>query len=252
MKKTKVSVIIIYCLAIFLLFLPFLKQAILIYQTKNVTVQQVTNLKKIDQVNLEAVQPSDLTDILTFDENQVFQSIGQVVIPKTKISVPIFAGLSENEMLIGGGTLYPERCAEKENIVILGHHLGRDELLFGKLLGLTVGETIYLDYFGSYYQYTITQTKLIKETELAVLSNHNKAEITLITCDTAAPTDKRFVVVGQLQQTKKTQEIETIIQQKTQIEKSHQTKNWLYLFFVLMLFLVMMFAGIIVLNKLIS
>lgn len=252
MKKTKCSLIVIYCLAVFFLFLPFLKQACLIHQTRSIKIHQVTAIEDLDSVELNAVQPPSLTDALRFDQNQVFRSIGRLVIPDVKISLPVFAGLLEDEMLVGVGTLYPERLAEKENIVIFGHHLGRKELLLGQILSLTEGKSIYLTYFGINYTYRITNIKTVDEKDLTVLSNHQKAEITLITCDTASPTNKRFVVTGEQQHAFQNQEAQTRKKQAEQIEQKQQEKNGYYVYFIFLMFLVVLISGIFILYKFIS
>ena len=99
-----------------------------------------------EEIPLEAVQPPDLSAVLAFKENQTFQSAGQLVIPKVEIGLPLFSGVTNDQLLVGAGPLFPERKAENQNIVVIGHHLGRNELLFGKLLEMTVGDTVYLEY----------------------------------------------------------------------------------------------------------
>ncbi|MDU5333957.1 class A sortase [Enterococcus sp.] len=242
-KKIRLSLILIYCVAISLLFLPFLKQAAIIYQTQTVSIKPSELIRTSSEVPLEAVQPPDLSEVLAFDRNRTFRSTGQIVIPKVEISLPLFSGITNDQLLVGAGTLFPERTAENQNIVVLGHHLGRENLLFGKLLNITIGDSIYLEYQNQFYQYKVSQTMTIQQTELQVLANSKQAELTLITCDKPTHTEQRFVVKGKLvnQPVKTTKQ--TIMQQKSQIKEKNSQKNRKYCRMILILFLASLVIG---------
>lgn len=242
-KKIRLSLILVYCVAISLLFLPFLKQAAIIYQIQTVSIKPSEPIRTSAEVPLEAVQPPGLPEVLAFKRNQTFQSIGQIVIPKVEISLPLFSGVKNDQLLVGVGTLFPERTAENQNIVVLGHHLGRENLLFGKLVNVTVGDSIYLEYQHQFYQYQVSQTMTIQQTELQVLANSNQAELTLITCDKPTHTEQRFVVKGKLvnQPVKTTKQ--TIVQQKRQIQAKNSQKNRKYCMMILILFLASLVIG---------
>ncbi|MGM0168634.1 sortase A [Enterococcus sp. AZ135] len=243
-KKIRFSLILIYCVAITLLFLPFMKQALIIYRTQTVSIKTTETVKPAGIVPLEAVQPPGLSEVLAFEKNQTFQTAGQIVIPKVEISLPLFSGVTNEQLLIGAGLLFPERKAENQNIVAIGHHLGRNNLLFGKLLNIEVGDTIYLETQNQFYQYKVSQTKIIQQTELQALENRNKAEITLITCDKPTHTEQRFVVKGKLvKQPEKTIK-QKILQQKDQIRVKNNRKNRNYCIIIVILFLFSLAMGI--------
>lgn len=180
-KKLRISLSLVYCVAITLLFLPFMKQALIIFRTQTASVQQIETTNQFETVPLEAVQPPDLSDVLAFKEQQNFPAAGRIIIPKVEIALPLFPGLSNEQLLIGAGILFPERRVEDQNVVIVGHHLGRSNLLFGKLMKVKVGDNIYLERQNKLYQYRVSEAKKIQQTELKVLEEGTKAEITLIT-----------------------------------------------------------------------
>lgn len=197
MGKSKYFLVIIYWAALFLLCFPMIKQSLLSYKLTKVSAVQT---KAVDQPlnQAEAVQPP------TFSEIAAFQGTDQpisakLLIPSAGFVVPIYPAITQETLLAGGGMLFPERRPEKDNLVLLGHHLGNQQLLFGQLLSLTKKDNIYLYYADEVYHYQVTATKVIKETDLSVLAETPKPQLTLITCDTPRQTDQRFVVTADLQ-----------------------------------------------------
>lgn len=242
-KKIRFSLILIYCTAVTLLFLPFIKQTLIIYRTQNVMISKKKTVTPAEEIPLEAVQPPDLSAVLAFKENQTFQSAGQLVIPKVEIGLPLFSGVTNDQLLVGAGPLFPERKAENQNIVVIDHHLGRNELLFGKLLEMTVGDTVYLEYQNQFYQYKVSQTKMIHQTELQVLEDNGKAELTLITCDKPTHTEQRFVVRGELVQQPTKVIKQKLIEHKNRIQHKNNRQNQSYCIIVWILFLVSLAIG---------
>ncbi|MGG5371961.1 class A sortase [Enterococcus sp. AZ196] len=247
-KKLRFSLILIYCLAISCLFVPFIKQVLIIYRTQNVSIKTSETIRSAEDVPLEAVQPPDLSDVLKFEQRQTFDSTGQIVIPGIEISLPLFSGVVNDQLLVGAGTLFPERNPEKQNMVVIGHHLGQNNLLFGKLLDVAVGDAIYLEYQSQFYQYRVSQTQTIQQTELHVLENRSKAEITLITCDKPTHTEQRFVVKGRLVTPAKGIK-HRVAQQRRLIETKNQQRNLTYCIVVMLLFLVSLVIGIRIITK---
>lgn len=248
-KKIRFSLILVYCLAIILLFLPLIKQTLVIYQTRNVSLTSIETTNVSEHVPLEAVQPPDLADVAAFERTQVLQTIGQIIIPEVEIGLPLFSGVTNDQLLVGAGTLFPERAAENHNIVVIGHHLGRKNLLFGKLLTLAVGDAIYLEYRNQFYQYRVSQTKLVQQTEIQVLEDHHKAEITLITCDKPTQTNQRFVVSGELVKQSAREIKQKTLQQKRHIQEKNKRKDLSYCIVTLITFMLCILLGIRVIYK---
>ncbi|EOT39222.1 class A sortase [Enterococcus dispar] len=249
--QIRISLILLYCVAVFLLFLPFLKQALLIYQAENITITAASSKEVVNPVPLEAVQPPDLADVLAFKKNTDFQAMGNIVIPALEMSVPVFNGITNQNLLVGAGSLFPERQPYNHNMVLIGHHLGWENLLFGKLLQIKLGDSIYLRYEGKIYQYVVKETTLVHQTELQVLDDHQQTEITLITCDKPTQTQWRFVVRGQQVQ-KSTQSLAQIRQQEKTIVQKNQHHNQSYALFVVLSLFLCLLLGIITIKKISS
>lgn len=243
-KKLRISLLLIYCLAIVFLFLPFIKQGLLIYRTQDVTIKTTHESKTVAEIPLEAVQPPDLADVLAFQKNQTFHSSGQLIIPEVDIGLPVFSGVTNQEILVGAGNLFPERAPENHNVVLIGHHLGRESLLFGNLLKIKIGDPIYLETTGGFYEYLVSEAKLIQQTDLQVLDDHGKSEITLITCDKPTQTDQRFVVKGQLLKKPGSAMKEKIIHNKQEMMVKKKQKNKVYCIIVVVSFLICLLVGI--------
>lgn len=248
-KKLRISLILIYCLAISFLFLPFMKQALLIYRTQEVTIKTTYTSEKAAEVPLEAVQPPDMADVLAFQRNQTFQASGQLIIPKVDIGLPVFSGVTNQEILVGAGTLFPERTPENHNVVLIGHHLGKESLLFGKLLNVAIGDSIFFEDASGFYQYIVSETKIIDQTDLRVLDDHGTSEITLITCDKPTQTKQRFIVKGQLFKKPGQMTKQKIVHDKQEIIRKKKQNNRLYCIIVVVSFLFCLLVGIKIITK---
>lgn len=243
-KKLRFSLTIIYCVAILLLFSPFLKQVLLIFQTQDISVEQKVPIETFGNASIEAVQPPGLVDVLTFNKNKNFEAVGKIVIPEVEIGLPVFQGVTSRYLLVGAGTLFPERVVKNHNLVLIAHHLGRDNLLFGKLLKLTRGNSIYLEYQNEFYHYIITQTKVIKQTEFQVLDDQNKSEITLVTCDKPTQTSNRFIAKGKLERMPSQKLKKEILQQEQLILKRNHEKDLNYCILTISILLLFLLIGV--------
>jgi len=192
----KMLLVLIYTAAILLIGSPFLKQALLAEKNGRLSVEEVSDKEQVGEIPFEAVQPPHLMDVFNSDATTDMMAVGQLYIPSLALNYPVFAGISNNYLLYGGGAMYPERDAETENVVIIGHHLNKPQTLFGKLLDIRQGDIIYLKYYGDYYVYQVSSADSVSETETSVLNNTKTGKLTLLTCDTPTRTTRRFVVTA--------------------------------------------------------
>lgn len=242
-KKTSISLIILYIVALGLLFAPFFKQALIIVKTQTTTVERSSLKQKSKPAQIETIQPPTLTDVLAVREQPIVQAEGQVTIPSIAMTLPVFSDVTNDHLLVGAGDLFPEREASKQNVVLIGHHLGRRALLFGNLLTIQLGDQVYLQRQNKVYQYKIEQLKTVEQTELAVLENHHEASLTLITCDKPTQTKKRFVVKGSLVSDSIKPADRRVIEQVTQIKQKNTVKNLRYCVVIGLLFLSLLIIG---------
>lgn len=136
----------------------------------------------------------------------------KLIIPKINLEVPVVydvqsleekaiqAGL-ENGVVHYSTTPVP---GQQGNVAIVGHssnnllNKGRYKFAFVLLKNLEVGDTFYLNYQSKRYVYKVYDKKIVKPTEIGVLSTQEKpSTATLITCDPPGTAVNRLVVVAE-------------------------------------------------------
>lgn len=148
----------------------------------------------------EAVALPGIDDIIagvvSVDKEQV---IGGILIPDAQINLPIFQGITRENLAVGAGTLKEDQQMGTGNYGLAGHHMKDRSLLFGPILTLEQGSLIYLTDLERVYIYEVTTTKRIHEEEVEVLEDGEEPQVTLITCDiSGVNTDYRRMVQGRL------------------------------------------------------
>lgn len=147
--------------------------------------------------------------------NQPVSTSPRVIIPKINVNAPVTYGLTsldENVVqtaLQNGPINYPVAGAsatpgQKGNTVILGHSSadvfapGNYKFIFVQLNRLTAGDLFYLDYGTTRYTYRVTETKVIRPTEVSELAiGTDKPYATLVTCDPPGTIANRLLVIGE-------------------------------------------------------
>ena len=155
------------------------------------------------------------TIIVGDGNNQPVSTSPRVIIPKINVNAPVTYGLTSLEesvvqtALQNGPINYPVAGAsatpgQKGNTVILGHSSadvfapGNYKFIFVQLNRLTVGDLFYLDYGTTRYTYRVTETKVIRPTEVSELAiGTDKPYATLVTCDPPGTIANRLLVIGE-------------------------------------------------------
>lgn len=252
---------------IFLMCLPFLKENIISLQLRstnlNISMELPETIKKEEMIRIPTIR-----DVIENHSRSV-TGYGFVSIESLQIQQPLLIGLTNEQLLKGGVVMFPERSLKEDNFVLLGHHLGRQNLLFGRLTDAQTGMKIEVEYLGQTQQYTITDIKIVKETELSVIENQQSPLLTLITCPTPTQTDERLVITAELDSIEtnsnrlneqEMQEMEyehthvgeQTNQKKIQIQeqmwKEQSNSNW-FVFFVILL---VVSGALIIIHKLVD
>ncbi|MDR1567940.1 MAG: class A sortase [Streptococcaceae bacterium] len=200
MRKGNVNIFVVLVidallmLGIILIFLPYIKNSLIgISVTQNRMVQVDTIPKNIPDE--EKIQPIKLADVFN-RTTQVKNVYGSIGIESLDWEEPLLIGITNENLSVGGVVFYPERTVDRHNVVIAGHHLGITQLLFGPLTKAKVGDIAHLVYLKTEAFYQITAIKEVVETDLSVLRDNGKSELTLITCKTPQRTNQRLVLQG--------------------------------------------------------
>lgn len=133
----------------------------------------------------------------------------RLIIPKLNVEAPIVTDAENNDeqtiqrALENGVVLYPNtgKPGELGNQVIFGHssnnifNKGEYKYIFALLNRLDKDDIIYLNFDSKQYTYKVINRKIIKPTEVSVLSEQPvPALITLITCDPPGSNVNRLVI----------------------------------------------------------
>jgi sortase A len=136
----------------------------------------------------------------------------KLIIPKINLEVPVVYDVQsieekaiqtglENGVVHYSTTPVP---GQQGNVAIVGHssnnllNKGRYKFAFVLLKNLEVGDTFYLNYQSKRYVYKVYDKKIVKPTEIGVLSTQERASTaTLITCDPPGTAANRLVVVAE-------------------------------------------------------
>lgn len=161
---------------------------------KNKTVEATYNFSSVQSVSVKSLLMSDGTDLPV---------IGGIAIPDLSINLPIFKGVTNDNLLYGAGTMKDNQVMGGENnYTLASHHVfgltGASQMLFSPLEKAKVGMTIYLTDKSMIYTYKITEIISVSPEQTDVLNDVvGQSTLTLVTCEDEKAT-KRLIVKARL------------------------------------------------------
>ncbi len=212
LKKTirKIISIVLIIAGVFLLLTPFITDIIIKYQSKKISVDNLT-AEDIERNN-EAQVEFDFSSIEDVDINAAMNGaiepdenfvVGEIEIPDLDIRLPILKGLTNSNLLAGAGTMKPEQTMGEGNYPLAGHLMKNKDLLFGSLMDIKIGSVVTITDKKNIYKYKIYDTVVVPDTAMEMLSDEiaeekDKPIISLMTCYYSSKTGKRFFALGEL------------------------------------------------------
>lgn len=210
MKKF-VSLILIIG-GILLILTPFLSEYILKYYANVMFNDEISNEELIanNERELEAefdfslIEDVDIMSVLrgsmNFDRDY---AIGNLTIPDLDMSLPIMKGITDSNLLVGAATMKADQVFGEGNFTLAGHYTKNKDLLFGSLMDIEIGTSIYITNGEEIYEYRVYDTLVVADTEIEMLSDKKSDEIgkpiiSLMTCYFSSDTGKRFFALGKL------------------------------------------------------
>lgn len=145
--------------------------------------------------NFNAVKPINLMDIkdVEFDKRYM---IGQIAIPNVHLNLPIFYGISNNNLWFGACTMKPHQQMGEGNYALAGHTMPNETLLFTPIHSMQKGDTIYLTDSKNVYIYKTQNIQLVNKEHGDVINDvQDKKLLTLVTCSDLKGT-KRLIVTA--------------------------------------------------------
>lgn len=161
---------------------------------KNETAEATYDFSSVQSVSMKTLLTSDGTDLPV---------IGGVAIPDLSINLPIFKGVTNDNLLYGAGTMKDSQVMGGENnYALASHHVfgltGSSRMLFSPLEKAKVGMTIYLTDKSMIYTYKITEIVSVSPEQTEVLDDvAGQSTLTLVTCEDKEAT-KRLIVKASL------------------------------------------------------
>src|SRR5262249_29125670 len=105
--------------------------------------------------------------------------IGVLVIPRLKLTVPVFEGSDDATLDRGAGRVAGSAMpGEKGNLSIAGHRDG----FFRVLKNIAAGDRIQVESPQGTYTYVVAKTRIVDRKDVRVLAGRQAATLTLITC----------------------------------------------------------------------
>ena len=197
-------------LSIALIFNAPIRNMIMVWHTNKYQVSKVS--KKTIEKNKEAKTSFDFQEVKSLSTEAVINAqwqaqklpvIGGIAIPELKMNLPIFKGLDNVGLYYGAGTMKEDQVMGQGNYSLASHHVfgltSANAMLFSPLDNAKAGMKIYVTDKEKIYTYVITSLETVSPDRIDVIADHEGVnEITLVTCDDLAATN-RIIVKGTLE-----------------------------------------------------
>jgi sortase A len=160
--------------------------------------KQTTRHSKNVSYNFKKVKSLDFETAMRARMNtQQLEVVGEILVPKAAIHLPIGLGVANQTLALAAGTMRADQKMGKGNYPLAGHHMVNRHVLFGPLYFKTkVGDNVYLTDMKTIYHYRVYRRTFIAATRVDVIKQTKKPILTLITCDATGA--GRLMIRGKL------------------------------------------------------
>ena len=156
-------------------------------------VQQGREIEQLHE-KLNLIQQSEITHIEKKEE-----SLGQVMmlsIPSIDLYQPILETLSDDHLNVALTQIKENQVLGSGNFTVAGHLSSVDGRHFNRLPEVKIGDEVSVLTDKQVYTFTVDSREVIEATDVDVLDDGGRSEITLITCTPSGK--KRLAVKGYL------------------------------------------------------
>lgn len=165
----------------------------------NKDVNHNNNLITFD---FDDVKPISLKKVLV---NQIDQSkkdnlpvVASIAVPSVKLNLPIFLGVSDENLNAGAGTMRADQVLGVGNYPLAGHYSYDADILFAPIKKISLGDDIYVTDMKDVYTYKAYEHGVISPKDSDIINDDQGNKIiTLITCNDFQAKN-RFYVQGML------------------------------------------------------
>ncbi|MCO7125482.1 class A sortase [Sporolactobacillus shoreicorticis] len=201
----KMLIIVLIAAGLFLIASPFLKESLIgflsaKYNTDKLTATQLEKNNQRDaSYDFSKIQPPTFYETVKAGVRVNSRSvIGRIQVKRVGINLPILKGTTSANLLVGATTMRPDQQMGEGNYPLAGHHMRRENLLFGPLMRAKIGDEIRITNLKKDYIYQVINKKVVSESEGNVIEQTKAKQITLVTCDKPTRTPNRLIVTGKL------------------------------------------------------
>ena len=209
--KRVISIILIG-LGLILIITPNIRNVLVKSKTKEInkmidaiSYDDILENQELDvEFNYEAVEDVGVASVLFssigFDNKNL---IGQLTIPDLDIELPLLKGLTNSNLSVGAATMKDDQVMGERNYSVSGHNMKNKDILFGRLMDIEVGTTVYITDKNEIFEYDIYDTVVVPDTAMYMIEDleaekKGKPIISLMTCYYSSKTGKRFFALGEL------------------------------------------------------
>ena len=197
--------IVLVFVGVALIFNKVIRNNLMSYETNKYQIQNVSksnigkNQKEQGNFDFDSVKSINFKEILQSQiDSQNLPVIGGIAVPDLGINLPIFKGVSNENLAYGAGTMKEDQKMGQGNYTLASHNVTgfnqSVDLLFTPLEKAKKGMVIYITDKDVVYHYKIDDVKVVNPNHIEVIEDHlKKQEITLITC--ADPEAKQRIIV---------------------------------------------------------
>ncbi|WP_367377487.1 class A sortase [Enterococcus gilvus] len=155
--------------------------------------------------DFEQVKPLDTASVAASQVNQWkgddLPVIASLAMPSVNVHLPIFKGLSNENLLYGAGTISETQRMGQGNYGLASHRSDQSNLLFTPIENMTKGDLIYVTDLENVYVYQTVTVEKVSPTRVDVLAEPEGTTpiVTLLTCGDLYARS-RIVVQGELKE----------------------------------------------------
>ncbi|EJX53362.1 class A sortase [Enterococcus faecium] len=189
--------------------------------------QSKTEQGNFDETQIKPVTPAQYANAqLNYEKLVNSWGIGSVFIPSSNVHSKILAGMSNDNLMVGLGTYYPDQKLGKGNYVMMAHNLVQGGGVLRDLPQTTVGTIVFVTDFTTIYEYVVDLNKTVNQSEGHLLDPPEKekpALITIFRCEGGLHTPNRSLIQAKFHKSYPANEGTHVVKENLGLEKAIST-----------------------------
>lgn len=151
-----------------------------------------------DDSTIKPVQPEEYVQAqLNYEKIVNYSGIGAIYIPSSNIHSKILAGMTNENLMVGLGTYYPEQILGKGNYVLMAHNLMQGGGVLANLPETALGSVVYATDFTTIYEYVVSLNQVVNQSEGDLLNVPDESKtpiMTIFRCEGGLHTPNRSLM----------------------------------------------------------